>query len=184
MPKYLIGSGLPDLPSGLSDKDASMVTPLYMASSALAAQLSLLTGNIQYSQDELAVIDPLSGLPDRQSDKIYFKALVDSPYGCMLNLAVVDGKITAQKADATTTAKPAHAICDTVGGVLANQFGVAIFLRGRSKGIAGTTFGQVYYLSTNGNVQAVPPGASGSRVQVIGMGLGSGGIYVDIEIPR
>ncbi len=39
MPEYFISSGLPSYPSGLSDKEAALVMPLYRAIGTLAQQL-------------------------------------------------------------------------------------------------------------------------------------------------
>ncbi len=181
MAKFLLGSGLPDLPAGLPDKDASLVTPLYLGVNALANQLSVQTGNVQYDAAEMAVVDQFSMLIDHREQKLAVKALEAISFGSLLTLVVDGGKLAARKADATDLTKPAHAICDTAGGIASGSFGMAIFMRGRSLGISGTTLGAAYYLSTSGNIQVAVPTADGVLNQVVGVGLGSAGFYLNIE---
>ena len=183
MPQYSISSGLPDLPVGLNDKDAGLVAPLYRAVSSLAQQLSLLTGNVQYSASEQVNIDQFGGLIDSREQRIYVQALEPLAYGSLLTLGVVGGKLTALLADATVLTKPAHAICDVPGGVTTNSFGVALFMRGRTASVAGTTMGAPYYLSTAGAMQITAPTADGVINQIVAVGLGSAGIYLNIEMP-
>ena len=53
-------------------------------------------------------------------------------------------------------------------------------MAGRSTGIAGTVFGSRYFLSTNGDIQLAVPTASGALVQLLGVGLGSAGFFLQI----
>jgi len=181
MPSYTISSGLPDLPVGLKDADAALVGPIYRAVNALAQQLSLLTGNIQFSAAEQAQIDQLSTLIDHREQRIYVKALELLPYGALVTISLDGGKLSASLADATNLNKPAHGICDTIGGIPTGEFGVIIFSQGRSAGVAGTILGTTYYLSTAGTMQAEIPTASGVIIQVVGTGLGSAGFYLNAE---
>jgi hypothetical protein len=181
MPQYSISSGLPDLPIGLSDKDASLVTPLYRAITGLAQQLATLTGNVQYSPSEQAVIDQLTGLIDSREQRIYVKALELLPYGSLLSLDTAGGKLTAVLADATVLTKSAHAICDTPGGIASGSFGLAVYMRGRVSSVAGTVLDATYYLSTAGGMQLAAPTADGVLNQVVAIGLGSAGVYLNIE---
>ena len=181
MPSFNISSGLPDLPSGLSDKDANLVSPLYRAIGALAQQLSLLTGNIQYTAGEQASIDQFSGLIDSREQKIYVKALETISYGSLITLSVSSGKLAASLATATTLTKPAHGICDQPGGIASGSYGLCLFMRGRSAGVAGTTLGATYYLSTAGAMQLTSPTADSVRNQLDAIGLRSAGVYLNIE---
>ena len=181
MPTFNITSGLPDLPVGLNDKDASLVGPIYRAVTALAQQLSLLTGNIQYSAAEQAQIDQFSSLIDYREQRIYVKALVTIPYGALITISLDGGKLAASLADATILTQPAHGICDTIGGIPVGEFGVVLFSQGRTSGVAGTVLGGTYYLSTAGAMQLTMPTASGVIVQVVGTGLGSAGFYLSAE---
>lgn len=181
MPQFNISSGLPDLPVGLNDKDAALVGPIYRAVTVLAQQLATLTGNVQYSATEQATIDQFSGLVDSKEQRIYVRALEALNYGSLLTLSVAGGKLAASKADALTLTKPAHALCDVPGGIAAGSFGVAIFMRGRSAGVSGTAIGTTYYLSTAGALQALSPTADAVLNQVVAVGLGSAGIYLNIE---
>ena len=99
----------------------------------------------------------------------------------MLSLSVADGKIVAHKADGTVLTKPAHAACEAPDGISAGSFGPAVFMNGRVSGIAGTVFGATYYLSTGGLVQLAAPTATGVLNQIVGIGLGSAGLYLAIE---
>lgn len=181
MPQFLVSSGLPDLPAGLNDKDSALVSPLYRALSALAQQLATLTGNIQYDQAEQAVIDQLGGVIDGREQRIYVKALETLPYGRLITLSIDAGKLSARVADGTVLTKPAHALCDVPGGIAVGKYGLALFMRGKSAAVTGTALGTTYYLSTVGNMQATPPTADGVLNQVVGTGLGSAGIYLNIE---
>ena len=81
MPKFNIASGLPDLPVGMNDKDAALVGPIYRAITALSQQLSLLTGNVQYSAAEQVTIDQFGSLIDSREQRIYVQAMEDLSYG-------------------------------------------------------------------------------------------------------
>jgi hypothetical protein len=181
MPQYQINSGLPSLPAGLPDKEAGLVIPLYRAINSLAQSISTVSGNVQFNETELAGLDQLGRLTVSNSQTITVKAAEALDFGSLLSLSIDAGKIVAHKADATILTRPAHAICNKVGGIPLNGFGDAIFMQGKVSSIAGTTFGAVYYLSTAGQVQLAAPVATGVINQVIGYGLGSAGFYLDIE---
>lgn len=184
MPEFSISSGLPSYPSGLSDKDAALVLPLYRAISNLAQQLSLLTGNVQYSPGEQAQLDQFTKLLAQRTQKIFVQAGENLTYGNLVTLGLSGGKIVATKADATDLTKPAHAVIDAPAGILNGDFGEAIFLQGRTAGISGTTFAAPYWLSTAGQVQAVKPEGPGILTQYVGLGLGTAGFYADLEEPK
>jgi hypothetical protein len=181
MPQYEITSGLPSYPAGLSDKDAALVLPLYRSVNSLAQYLSFNTGNVTYEPSEQAQASQLTKLLDAKTQKIFVKAGEALSYGNMLSLTVSGGKIVAYKADATNLARPALAVCDTPGGIALDGYGEAVFMQGRTIGIAGTTFGTAYYLSTAGAIQSTPPVATGVLNQIVGVGLGSEGFYLNVE---
>ena len=181
MPQYTVSSGLPDLPIGLNDKDAALVTPLYRAITGLAQQLAMLTGNVKYTAAEQVVLDPLSGLIDYREQRIYVKALEFLPYGALLTLSAAGGRLTAAVATAAVLTKSAHAICDVPGGIALASFGAAIYMHGRVASVAGTVLGATYYLSTAGGMQLAAPTADGVLSQVVAIGLGSAGVYLNIE---
>ena len=181
MPKFSIASGLPDLPVGLNDKDAALVGPLYRSITALSQQLSLLTGNVQYSASEQAGIDQFSGLIDSREQRIYVKAMEALSYGSLISLVVDGGRLAAWKADAAVLTKSAHGICDQPGGIAAGSYGVCLFMRGRTASVAGTAIGSTYYLSTAGALQLASPTADSVLNQIVGVGLGSAGLYLNIE---
>lgn len=181
MPQFSVSTGLPDLPSGLKDKEAGLVAPLYRAVGALAQQLSTLTGNVQFSAGELATIDQFAGLIDAREQRVYVKALETIPYGKLVSLEMSGGRVGAWLADATVLTKSASGICDQVGGIASGSYGTVVFMRGKSAGVAGTTLGTPYYLSTAGAIQSTSPTADGVLNQMVGIGLGSAGIYLDIE---
>lgn len=181
MPKFNIASGLPDLPVGMNDKDAALVGPIYRAITALSQQLSLLTGNVQYTAAEQVTIDQFGSLIDSREQRIYVKAMENLSYGSLISLVVDGGRLAAWKADATTLTKPAHGICDQPGGIAAGAYGVALFMRGRTASVAGTTLGATYYLSVAGAMQVLSPTADSVLNQIVAVGLGSAGIYLNIE---
>jgi hypothetical protein len=181
MPQFNISSGLPDLPVGLADKEAALVGPIYRAITALSQQLSLLTGNVQYSAAEQVTIDQFGSLIDSREQRIYVKALETINYGSLITLVVDGGRLAAWKADASVLTKSAHGICDQVGGIAAGAYGVCLFMRGRTASVAGTALGATYYLSTTGAMQILSPTADSVLNQVVAVGLGSAGIYLNIE---
>ena len=181
MPQFNIASGLPDLPVGMNDKDAALVGPIYRAITALSQQLSLLTGNVQYSAAEQVTIDQFGSLIDSREQRIYVQAMEDLSYGSVISLVVDGGRLAAWKADASVPTKPAHGICDQPGGILTGSYGVALFMRGRTAAVAGTVLGSTYYLSTLGAIQLASPTADSVLNQIVGIGLGSAGIYLNIE---
>jgi hypothetical protein len=182
MPQYQISSGLPSYPPGLDDKDASLVVPLYRAVNSIAQFLSAVSGNVEYTPSEQAQASQLTKLLDAKTRRIFVQAGEALSYGQLLSLTVASGKIVAHKADATDLTRPALAVCDVPTGIPINGFGEAVFMQGRTQGISGTALGSPYYLSTAGTVQAAAPVATGVLNQVVGIGLGSEGFYLDIEI--
>jgi hypothetical protein len=181
MPQFNISSGLPDLPVGLADKEAALVGPIYRAITALSQQLSLLTGNVQYSAAEQVTIDQFGSLIDSREQRIYVKALETINYGSLITLVVDGGRLAAWKADASVLTKSAHGICDQVGGIAAGTYGDCLFIRGPPASVAGTALGATYYLSTTGAMQILSPTADSVLNQVVAVGLGSAGIYLNIE---
>jgi hypothetical protein len=181
MPKFNISSGLPSYPPGLTDKDAALVLPLYRAANSLAQFISANSGEIEYSPSEQAQANQLTKLLDGRTSKIFVRAAEALDYGSLLALSISSGKIVAHKANATNLSRPALAVCDQLGGIALNGFGEAIFMQGRTAGISGTTFGAAYYLSTNGQIQLTPPVATGVLAQIVGVGLGSEGFYLNVE---
>jgi hypothetical protein len=179
MPDYLINSGLPVLPAGLVDKDAALVTPLYLAVARLAQNTSILTGNVSYSQAELAILNQTGGLLNTKQQIIIFRAVEDIAFGKVITLVNDAGKIGAVLSDQTDNSKLAHGICNSVNGVLTGEYGEAIFMTGLSAGISGTTIGAYYWLSTGGLVQNAPP-VTGAR-QIVGIGMGAAGLYMTLS---
>ena len=184
MPQFLISAGLPLYPAGLTDKEASIVVPIYNAINALSQQVALNTGNVQYSPAEQAVLDQFTKLISAKEQRIFVKAGEALAYGNVVTLSLSGGKVVAFKADATDLAKPGHAIIDASAGIALNAFGEALLLTGKTRGITGTSFMTPYYLSTAGQVQAAKPHGPGVITQFIGYGLGSEGFYAAIESPH
>lgn len=180
MPSYTIGSGLPTLPAGLTDKDANLVTPLYRAIGSLAQQLSLLTGNVEYSQAELGQGNQFAGLTEQRAQIIYVKALETITFGALVTLTIDAGKLAVRLATKIDLAKPAHGICNTTTGIAIGSYGAVILLRGLSTGVSGSTIGAVYYLSTAGTMQITKPTLGTEIAQIVAVGLGSAGIYLNI----
>lgn len=184
MPDFLISGGLPGHPSGLADKEAALVSPLYKAVNTLAQQLSVNTGNVQYLPSEQAQIDQFTKLLATRTQKIFIKAGENLNYGHLVTLSISAGRIVAHKADNTILTKPAHAVVDAPGGILSGEYGEAVFIQGRTAGISGSTFAGYYWLSTAGQAQSTKPVGPGIIIQYVGMGFGTAGFYLDIREPE
>ena len=181
MPLFGVSSGLPALPVGMKDEDFAKFAPVYRAISSLAEQVSFNLGDIQFKPDEIGSVDQLVLLSSHRQQKIIVKAGEALSYGQMLFYTVESGKVVAYKASATNLSRPAMGVCDSPTGIAAGSFGEALFMQGRTQGIAGTTFGAAYYLSVDGAIQVTPPVATGVISQIVGIGLGSAGFYMNIE---
>lgn len=182
MPDFNISSGLPSYPPGLTDKDAALVLPLYRATNSLAQQLSVQSGNVQYSAAEMASIDQFAKFTAQNTRKVFVQATEALTYGNVINLYISGSTLSARKADASVLTKPAHAVLDIPGGLAVGAYGEVIFMEGRTKGITGSTLLAPYYLSTAGTVQLAAPVATGVINQVVGYGLGSAGFYFCAEL--
>ncbi len=180
MPNYNISTGLPQTPSGVPDADFNRLLPLYQAMNTLARNLSEADGRVTFSQVELAERNQLGSIRSQNHRRIYplFPAAIG--YGKLVNLYVSGGKLAAQLADASTNTL-AHGIVNQQTGAAAGDYAEVILIEGFSNGIAGSVLGAQYWLSTNGDVQAVAPGVG--AVQPVGWGLGSAGFYLHIESP-
>lgn len=181
MALYGISSGLPSTPIGMDDKDFAKFLPLYRAVNSLSEQLSFNVGDVQFSPGEIGSVDQLVLLSGHRQQKIIVQAAESLAYGEMLTYSIDTGKIVAHRASATNLARPAHGVCNAPTGIAASTFGEALFMSGRTQGIAGTTFGAAYYLSVDGAIQLAPPVSTGVINQVLGIGLGSAGFYLNIE---
>lgn len=180
MPDYNITSGLPALPN-TQDKDFAKLQPVYNAMNALAKNLSIQSGQVRYSQLELASLNQTRGVIAQNQNRLIVKALEDLAWGLMVTITLDGGKLSASKADATDGTKPAHGCVATLEGISNGQFGEIIVLGGHTAGISGTAVGQYYWLSVDGLVQPAPPGAAGALVQGVGFGLGSAGFILNIS---
>lgn len=181
MPTYDITSGLPELPVGLKDSDYNLVLPLYRAISNVAQKVATATNFVQYTDDELQRINPTTALRLDRTNIVTVKAGEPLTYGTLVALSVVDGAIVATKAsNITTTGKRALACINTVTGLSLGDFGQAIFMQGLCPGISGSILGQTYYLGVDG--QAVASQAVGTIQQVVGVGMGSAGLYLNIGL--
>lgn len=180
MPVYGIGSGLPALPSGLDDKDSSLVKPIYLALNTVAKRVSEATANITYSQSEMENMSQLMSLVSQREQTIYVKAGEDLAYGMLVNLYLFEGKILARKADATISGRPAHAIIDAPFGILSGTYGPAVFMIGRCSGVSGTVFGAQYFLGEAGAMQNIAPAGDTDLVQPVAVGLGTAGVFLMI----
>ena len=184
MPQFLISAGLPLYPAGLTDKEANIISPIYNAINALSQQVALNTGNVQYSPAEQAVLDQFTKLISAKEQRIFVKAGEALNYGNVVTLSLSGGKVVAFKADSNDLTKPGHAIVDAAAGIALNEFGEALLLTGKTRGITGTTFMAPYYLSTAGQVQDTKPQGPTFITQFIGYGLGTEGFYAAIESPH
>lgn len=181
MPLFGITSGLPALPIGMSDEDFSKFAPVYRAISALSEQISFNVGDMQFKPDEIGSVDQLVLLSGHRQQKIIVKAGEALSFGQALTFTIELGKVVAYKASATNLARPCHGMCNSPTGIPAGGFGDALFMQGRCEGVAGTTFGAAYYLSVDGAIQVTPPVATGVINQIVGIGLGSAGLYLQVE---
>lgn len=181
MPTSLITTGLPQTASGLPEQEARRLTPIYMAINALADKVSAATGQVQYSQAEMAQLNQAQSLLAGNANKIYLKATATIAYGKLCHILLDGGKLSAELADSTNNTKPAQCVCNAPLGLTAGQYGEFILSDGYTQGIAGTTIGLTYYLGVTGNSQAARPAAAGTIIQAVGFGLGSLGFYLRIS---
>lgn len=181
MPKYNLGTGLPDLPNGLKDAEFKLVAPLYMALNNLSKGLAALNGQVTYDASELSIQSQIIGLQPQNLFKVYAKATAVLPYGAIVNLHLDAGKIGARLADCSNDTKPAHGICNVSTGLAIGEYGEIIVSYGYTGGITGTNVGEIYYLSTGGLVTNVRPTPAPKIVQAVGIGLGSLGFYLTVS---
>lgn len=181
MPDYGLRTGLPDRPAAVTDKDASLVMPLYTAVNNLARNASEATGLVSYTQAELAQRSQVAGLRSGTANRLYARAIGALDYGKLVHLVLDVDKIGAEYADSTTNAKPAVGIVNAPFGIADNEFGEILLFTGFTAGVAGTTIGVLYYLGPAGVATAVRPAAVGTIIQAVGMGLGSAGLYLNIS---
>lgn len=181
MPEYKVSSGLPAYPPNLGDKEASQLSPLYRAINGLAQKISSLTGEVKYSQAEYSQLDRLTGLTSARQSTVIIKAPAAIGYGQLVNLTASGADIIGAVADRTNPILYAHAICSIPGGIAAGTYGPVTFMQGLCAGISGTIFGKQYWLSTAGLVQLTKPTATGELAQVVGIGMGSAGLYLNIS---
>jgi hypothetical protein len=180
MPDYLVGTGLPSYPSGLKDTEVALVLPLYRAINSLSQELSESTGLVQYTPQELASLDRAQGLKSQNLNRLTITAGEALGYGDMISLTIASGNIVANKATAADPLKFALACIDTVGGLANGQVGTALFMQGRTRGISGTVFGATYYLGVAGAITATAPTTDSTLKQMVGIGLGSAGFFLNI----
>jgi hypothetical protein len=181
MAKSLVNPGIPDLPSGLPDKDFGLVAPLYRAISSLAIQVGTLTGAEDYTGTDYATAAPNKFLDiGARGNLLVVTASEALGFGKAVNLVTSGSAITARLATAADLTKPCHGFVSTPQGIASGQRGVITFMTGFNAGVSGTTVGTAYYLSTDGNIQAVSPTADGVINQLVGVGLGIG-LMVNIE---
>lgn len=181
MPQYGITSGLPQLPVIQDQKDFELVRPLYTAMNALARQIAALSGEIEFTQSELAQQNQVAYLSSQNANRLFVKALVPLAYGQLVHIKLDGGKIAAELADSTDTTKPAAGIVAALQGIDTGMFGEVTLVQGYSQGIAGTAIGGFYWLGAAGVVQNIPPATSGNLIQGVGIGLGSAGFFLNIS---
>lgn len=179
MPISSVNSGLPNYPAGLSDKEAALLVPVYRALNGLAQQISDLTGVTAYTGLELATARPTQALVGARSNRLIVRAGTDLPYGTAVTLQASGPGFIATKASSAATTTPCHGIVDTISGIANTDYGEIVFMTGLCPGVSGTVFGALYYLSLNGLVQT--PAPAGPLVQLVGVGMGTYGIYLTVE---
>ena len=181
MPEYLVTSGLPSYPAGLADKEASLVLPLYRAVNNLSQSMSALSGNVQYSVEEMQKASPVTKLVSDKRNSIFAKAHETMNFGTVVSIFSSAGVLTARKADHAVP-RGAHGIVNNVNGVTVGNYCEILFMSGHTLGITGSVIGQPYWLSTGGQVQASKP--TSGIIQPVGWGLGTDGFYLNIELPQ
>ena len=180
MPEYLITSGLPSYPAALTDKEVSMVLPLYRAVNNLANKVSAITGHQQFTASDLASINPFDVLLNVRTNKVFAVATEALSYGMVVNIYDNAGTVSCRKADRATS-KAAHGVVNNTAGATIGQVCEILFMEGRTQGISGSTLGTPYYLGNAGTVTSPKP--TTGFIQAVGWGLGSDGFYLNIEAP-
>lgn len=177
--EFLLGSGLPAQPAGLLDEQFRLVEPIYRGVNTVARNLSIAEGEVKFDQSELGQRNQTASLFAQKHRIIYALFPVAMNYGELVNLYIDSGKIAGRLADQSTGRK-AHGVLNNTDGAAAGSYAEVVIIEGYTAGIAGSAFGDTYYLSTAGLVQNTAPGTG--IVQVVGVGLGSLGFYMHIAL--
>lgn len=180
MPEYLITSGLPSYPAGLTDKDAALVLPLYRSVNNLANKVSAITGQQQYAAAELPMLRPFDVLSNVRNNLVFAVATEALSFGMAVNIYDNAGTVSVRKADHSLS-RPAHGLVNSINGATVGTTCEILFMQGRSQGVTGSVVGSPYYLNTAGTVTAVKP--SSGLIQPVGWGLGTHGFYLNVEAP-
>lgn len=183
MPEYRITTGLPQLPVQSDEKSFGLVLPLYQAMNALAKALAQEAGAVDFNQVELAQRNQLASINTQNHKKLYALAPVAIPFGHLVNVYLDSGKLAVRDASAlSASAKAAHGMVTQLDGIDAGQFGEVTLFEGYTTGVGGTTVGATYYLSTTPGLATATAPASPNLRQAVGMGLGSAGFYLSIDL--
>ena len=178
MPKFGITSGLPQLPVAVSDKDNALVAPIYRAVNSLADKVAVAVNSVQYSPAELAGLDPIATLRRDRTNMVTVFATEVLPYGSLVHITPVGAALEAKLAS-NTTDEFAHGCVAAPAGIADGSYGDVQFMAGFCAGVVGSTWGTVYYLGAAGTMQATQPtGAPGDARQVVALGMGQYGIYL------
>jgi len=175
------------IPFNIADRPATedaalwrLLQPLHTGLNSLAAAVFTSNGNVEYSQQELQSIDQLLPLR-RPANIIYPRAAVSIPYGALISLAPVSGKLEAALADNSPgTGTRAVAICNAPAGAAPGEFFPAICISGFCAGVSGSTLGAPYWLGTAGTMIPGPPVTPGAIIQPVATGFGNSGIFLNI----
>jgi hypothetical protein len=164
-------TGLPQLPTNTDSKIEPDLRDIYNAIRNLTYQIG------QYGGFEASVetkqtpeeVEYSGGVYKRRMYVIASEALT---YGALVNIHDVAGRTNGRFANATTSARPCHGICNTPGTAAIGAT-VEIALPGCiTSSVGGLARGQQYFLSTvNGVMTNVAPAAVGNIRQGIGFGL-------------
>lgn len=167
-----IDTGLPSQPQNVPPELFAEFWTIYNAIQALQRGINQYAGVIAWPPAEWSQLTPADTLLEQNARRLYIKATEDLGFGSLVNLWNDAGVLKARLANATTSARPCFAICNTVGGILTDSYGEVSLMAGLSLGVSGLIPGTRYFLSTTpGVLTNVAPVAAGNIEQAVGVAL-------------
>lgn len=164
--------GLPQLPTNVDPKIEPDLRDLYNALRNLSYQIGQYGGfePVAEGYNNANNVEYTAGPYKR---RLYAEATEAITYGQLVNILDTAGVPQIQLADATTSAKPCHGICNTLG-TCAIGATIEVALPGcYVTSIGGMTCGRRYFLSAAfpGGATSTAPAVAGNIVQPVGFAL-------------
>lgn len=176
-----INLNLPQTPEDVPANLFGAFFRVYNAIQSLAAAVSKFAGvDPEPSQywPQLTVDDSVFA---GNMNRWYVQCAEAITYGAVVS-AVFGATLQVRNANATDNTRPAHGICNTVGGGSVGGYIEVLVGTGMVAGIGGMTPGTRYFLSTaNGIITNAAPVAAGNIEQVVGLALASNRLLMNLN---